>query len=1093
MYFTPELFQTRKDTKNTYTRFHHAYFGAFYDVYSDDDEEFHIPKECEKSLKARADFLKKDISKNPYPIIRDGYENLSETSDSDKLIEQVLGLPDVCFYSKGRRLGLDEILSSLVYDEDIMVQVDSPDYLDISELASDDYSLICAMNNLIENGFYFPDMEWIMHPLFGEVGFPCYLDETRIPKKYLKETETPEKLLMDFVMNPLQIKADDFVLYFKPLEAMSLEEKFNLAFKNDKGDKPLGEQIRNEALRLYFASLMKQIINDFYRHRFQVFFLCGFSPLDHDFGYYSFAYPYRAMGESFEMQAMDYFRPYKDPSTGEYDADIVLDKWAIHASDKRNLKIRFDFVKKFFAEWDKTHPDKYLFMPAHFLRAMGLPYQSYPYARFFDFENGDFDSFYSLFEVVDSPSIKDAGLRPLRICLTQPQYESADFNEKEKRGFFIYPAFSIIENTEIDAPYFGDFSHVEGKLQKAVSGDASVLDDYLVSTLLPPIYIDSSLNLNIKNDLDYIKRRKVGNTYVLVRDFFRNMNQGMDNIRALKEADPDAPIALSSFFLCVVSAIVDESKTNGMKIDKEVVRKLIEEDLSFYVPDLEYPYVFVGRYFFGYSKNKDGKDMVFSKNDKSGLKAISEFIKPKDFSVVIYDQGNLTTISRRMNLKNIDDAIWFFGLPKCSKASLSDDFSKTQAISCKSSFSFVGKKYRKLFLKLPLLLLTLAENCQFVDGYLDDSHMIFDYCSMEYEKIESIVHAYEKNCVHDYYPRSSVYTDANENLMLLTNHGKAWMNEKGILDDNSYSLMNVFYDEKLKMDVAVGRNFYAFGHRSDPSSFKLSESDYSAILQMILHFVKEAATYHKRDMNPSALLVYALGLPSVFVYKLERCGFNDQDGINQLIDLLGFDKCYEKKMSKDSFFMSYLSCYHHERIPLGSSRDSTGLRIMARSEGLCLLNGLSVIESNLFSVENLSESLDLVEGKCRLFAVSILKEIASGAVLMLLFPRYTTLNIEIDDFVLKFNGNNKVSANELYEFREFMNQAFDYLSSEILFAFISELFIGLEDDSSIIDELIADIKKQRGLQIESGRLRALIIIFVVFCIRKTMYWISQMM
>lgn len=1094
MNFTSELFQTRKDMRNTDTKFHHAYFGAFYDVYSDDDVEFHLPKECEKSLKARADFYRNYISKNPYPVIVDGYDTLPESFDGEKVMEQVLGLPDVCFYSKGTRLGLDEILSSLVYDEDILVQVALPSKTDVSLLESDDYSVICAMNDLVANGFYFPDMAFLAHPLYSSAsGFPCYLDEKKIPGKYLKEPETSEKLLMDFVMNPLLVKADDFVRYFKPLDQMSLEEKFNLAFKSDDEKSPMAEQLRNEALRLYFASLMKQIVDDFYRHRFHTFFLCGFSPLDHDFGYYSFSYPYRAMGESFEMQAIDYFRPYKDPDTGEYDADIVLDRWAIHSSDRLELKRRFEFTKKFFAQWDNNHDDKYLFMPALFLRAMGLPYQSYPYARFFDFASGDFDSFYALFEKVDSPSIQDARLRPLCLYRTREQENRFDKEDEEKAGVFVFPDFYRVGDTLEDILYFGDFSHTRGLLKKAISGDASVLNDYLGDMFHPSIYALSFSPLGLDYDQDYVRQKKDGQVYVLFRDFFRNLNDGMDSIRALKEADPNAPLSLAFYFLAVVSAIVENMKENTKKINKDVIRRLVDDDFSFYVPEAEYPYVFVGRNFLGYSKNKDGKDMVFSKDTKSGVKAILQYVKPSGFFFQVDDQGNSVTVAKKIKADSVEDMAWFLGLPKRVNDSLSSNFVKNGKLVYRSDVSIASKKYRKLFWRLPLLLLSLSEECKFVSALEESKISLMDFSSEEYEKVEEFVNSFEEDYVEKCQVKEDIYTEENENLALLTPHGKAWMHEKGLLDNDDYSLMNVFYDEKLKMDVAVGRNFYAYGHRSDFNSFKLSQVDYPAFMQMFYRFGYQALTCKNKDLDKTALLVYALGLPPVFVYKLQFGKEHPVLSMEDIKELLGFERTYESDMNPESFSISYLSCYRHGKIPLGSARDSTQLRILARYEGLYLSGGISVLDSNMFDPVNLARQLKDADKKLDLFSAVIEPYFVHDAVLMLLFPSYTTLNIEMDDFISEFEESQYVTRDELYEFREFMNLSYEELSTKTFLEFITDLFPTEDSSSSSVDQQISKIKEKRGLTIDTKRLKGLVCIFVVFCIRKTLYWISQNM
>ena len=1092
------LFQTEQFENRT-NRFHLVYSGAFYDAYTEDGKKFYMPMECKESLLSRISFYRKYIVNHPYPVFDEfGDDDVIESEKCPgKVLKQVLGLPDVLMENQktGEVLPPDEIISSITFLDDIKIDLRKPEKEDISLLLSADDSLIWAMNDLVKNGFYVPEISMVATSVRLDKTFPCYLDSSLIPVKYLKEKETAEKLLMDFVMNPLQISSADFLHYFKPLDEMTLEEKFRIAFDEDD---PENEAlwIRQKALQDYFGALMKQIVNDFYRKHFSIHHLCGFSPLDHDFGFYSFVYPYFSIGSCFDMVAVDYIKPVLKEN-GDYDAVIDLSDYAIYKKDISRIRHRFDLVKTYLEKAQESDV-RYDFMPATFLKLLGLPYPSYRYARFFDFRSGDVDDFLSLFKVVDMPRLIDAGIKRIDVFSSLMDEENEDCypcnmdSLFERNGIELCPDYASLTCFEENGPFLlSHRANLKGDIQKVMDGNLNVLKDM----------VDFE---ELKDDprAEYLLGHVIGNTCVLMKRVFDSLSQGMDSRMAMKELGPDCPEGFDYFCLKVLFEAVSNHAPDKKKEqqDPQILMDLISRNYTLYIPGLEYPYVHFGRFFLAYSKDSKGQDIVFDEDEMEAIDAIEkEAKKPiRKIHAGCYEFGEMNVFDyvpdRNQKKENL---VSIAGLPGLIRQ-MTLNRSVSKVIPFRKDVSILNKRFYPLIDKVPYLTSIFSYHMSNLPFFLKKKpipeNLYLHYCGPVYHFYDYMETALKDDEVEIFRPVDGYVLDEDGSFPLLIDYEKALVSEAGFHPNDEFSLLNLFHDEKKNLDVAVGRNFYAFGDRNNPDSFYIRKED-KGDLKRIFERCYPLAEALDDDLGTGeyqcTALMYLLGVPLVFQKRLQNKYRAGGVSFEDFEEIFGFDKSVPLTLKEMKEYPSYLNMYRHRRIPLGGEIDSNPLRYEARKQGLYIFGGGGLFFDEKFNPDEFISNPEMMADRERRVGVYIDFDRISGEARSLLLPNDTIFHNEVSSFINLIQKHYDPDSSILFEFRKMMHVFHSKRDATLMKIFFNAMSQYPSCFSALAEEYVQHNAIDSTLNEDSTELTILLEAFLWYALELTYYRISQ--
>ena len=605
--------------------------GGFYTVYTNGDGDFHMAKEDEKSLHARASFYKKFICNDKYPFFNRKYGIDKDVHADNENLIQVLGLPEEVTYEKKgdiiHYLNADEILSRIHFDENIHPKYNRPDKEDSSILETNDPSLISLINHLIENGFYILNPERFMDvSSLSENGYmPLYIDEELIPDWLLKEKETSHKLVMDFVNDPFLITRDVFIEHFAPLDRMSINEKAKLAFdRQNEGITDAGRKEMIIALRRYFLALARKLANDFYNEKFNIRGIFGFTVLDHDFEFIDAYHRYVYLGSRFDMYAQR-IRNITLGEDGNIRQDFEVGPYLLDSKNKKKVGIAFRCVKKYF-----LRHKEYAFLPCVFLRMMGLPYPAFETVKYIDLERIDEKAFVRLFIFDMFVSYTNFGLILTTLSLEGNQISMKDWNtripyymkESASEQTFI-SNFSGFMNIGYNNFLFFHEKSRTGKLNQLFGGETLVYKEAYnnFEDSCNKLHKSFPQSESLKSFLISQDRNGV---LVVIRKYFEYLCSGLDSLEAKREIQKETDVDFTIMHFLINMAFFFILEPTADKFIKRIAdNRLSNPDPlilteTFYDPYLKYPYVIRGRNFTAYG-DKDG-NYYLDEDDKEAIR-----------------------------------------------------------------------------------------------------------------------------------------------------------------------------------------------------------------------------------------------------------------------------------------------------------------------------------------------------------------------------------------------------------------------------------------------------------------------------------------
>jgi hypothetical protein len=627
MEYTPELFKEDKEPSFN-TKYRYELSGAFYDVYSDSDNDYHMAIEDMDSLLERIHFYTHYISILRYPVYTTMYGQRYETASNPEVLYQVLGLPlsVMSRIDKDKNrvpLTCDEILNRIHFENGLYQKEETQNTFTEAVLESTSMPVIEAINYLIANGVFCLNPERALHDpaLESEMFYPIFIDETKLPESFKAVNEDSDKMLMDFADKIYLLNKDDYLRTFKRLDNMTISQKAAIAFGPFK---PLNQAdfVFQMTLRNYFFALIRGLLNDFFFKRYNVKHLFKGSVLDHDLETTNIRTRFAYFGTPFFMTTSDYrvFKKKDDQVTEEF----IPTNYQFSLEEKNRIETAFIGTKAYFLK----HP-QLGFVPSIFLKMMGLPYPAFETARFFDFEHGDSKHFLDLFTFYEGRSFKQSGIVTFfaetngTLFLPETGYNPLFYTKIKlaDEGFFVYNRTTVYEARQ----HFYS-AHYEGKDPKILALFTGDTDTYKkgLDESEKISYETSPLGADFANLRTFISQDDSDGHLATVRKYFDLLNQGYSSKEAESLVSIEPKINVNSFHELIDFAIhylfskdIEHFFSSITNLHDRKIFQLVSEGEEFNDPYLPIPQVYKGRLFLTY-KDKDGS-FYFDSKDQEAL------------------------------------------------------------------------------------------------------------------------------------------------------------------------------------------------------------------------------------------------------------------------------------------------------------------------------------------------------------------------------------------------------------------------------------------------------------------------------------------
>ena len=909
MKFNAELFKTDVIPALD-TPYVKEYSSAFYDVYEDEEGKFHMAEEDKDSFLERVYFYNTFFSKEKYPLYSNEPADVYENQNPEDILSQVLGLPYPVITRKRKDgevyvLPVTEIIDRIHFEKGIYKGhgiFEDGDYLADDFLNGNHYSIIGAMNYLIAHGIFFQNLERIYCPYRDEpFYYPIRVDERKLPKEYLDEKETGDKLFFDFATHPLLINVENYTKTFSRIDSLSFTEKINLAFLPlEEVANPVERELRI-SLRRYFFAICRDLIRKYYKEEFNKTFLYK-TVLDHDFEIRNTNFGDFYIGPVFNMAQAKIYAVHKE--NGEYSGETVVSPYFCFEEDKKKLKLAFEGVKRYF----DNHKDL-CYLPQLFIKLMGLPYPAYEQLKFFDFRRGNVNQFLAL--LYEEPRHLDYLLNGgLMLPLLVPGGVLVPY-EKCKSAVPFYHNLEL-HNVFMNEPAFFSECYVEdfvfffskgGTIYSFLQGDKKKCD--------------CTFAINKQEDtpiFELLKSSPVENgCYKIIHDFYMTVNEGYSAIEAANMIGIDEVMEPSVFVMTMVYMLFNELVDTAFK--------KIENKTSNVTPYNLFPAVLLVdegktdirlyQLHRNFITSFEQKRLFFFADDQKYVENVLKLGK----HLAYYDEAALSSGFYGDNTHYVDlyredlpDSL--VGVPLLSynplyteKTSLFDDEKLLSLL-----LEIPEVQYEYLFRKsLQNGIYLLGEDDMPRPFYIADKTLVPEKIrTMIDEEVVSISYFgkvdTETCSFNDFFTKRDFHTlylstfmgkfvegvltpkkeEMYQSVFLLRYSGslqKAWFD---YLSGKTDSVFFGYYKTKTKegkdIYVAPGISFSAFSYSDDISSFFFPKSDLPYMVQVIQKMVDYSSTTLQRTKPEIA--VYSSGIPAMFYTKLLKM-INRQEKINE--------------------------------------------------------------------------------------------------------------------------------------------------------------------------------------------------------------------
>ena len=904
MKFSAELF--KNDEYPSYdTKYITEYNGAFYDAYLDENGQFHMAKEDRASLLGRVHCYNEYLSKGRYPVYLESSADLYENQKPEDIVAQVLGLPMSLMTKQTKNgetymLPVTEIIDRIHFEDGLYRGYGTLDG-DIRDdfLLGNHFSLIGAINYLIENGIFFQNLERIYYPYRDEPSYyPIYVDENKIPRKYLEDVETGEKLFFDFFSHPLMTTKENYLATFATIDRMSFSEKIVFAFE-ELDDRDFMKKELQVSLRNYFFAICRALINEFYQREWGRTILDK-TVIDTDFAISNTVFSDFYIGPVFTMVKTKIDVVQKD--NDGYIRNSVCSPYMCFKDDKKKMKLAFEGVKRYFS----VHP-KLCYLPMLFIKLMGLPYPAYEKMKYFDFERGNANQFLKL--LYDDPlqyqsPVNSGVLLPLYtpggILLPHDKCQSYlpfYHNHFMSDVFYSEPAF-------FSEKYAEDYLCFHGKTKEVLSFFEGNKDLY-----------DYIFAMNEKEDTNIfytIHQDKVENgNYKLIHDFFSYMNDGYTAVEAASMLSIDSKTDSHFFAMSMVYLFyaryfnkADKKIFDTSLLDScyKLPAKLMlcnDENNNTKIIELNRNFITIF---------EDGQRKPFV-SDKKEIDAIAKFYDAYNFRMdnqsSSYTESGMT---RYIQLPYDYSAHDFISYAMHDGWGYSDEVNPLDDKELYDSISDIPEiQYESAFRKslqygiylygedeTPRALALLKKNLlpKNVSYMISEEFLSILYFGSQFEDNSGLKKTLTKSLFKRYYdnifsyqycnvPKMTLVEDLSEAYLYVYSgyFQKAWYE---YLSGKCDSAFFGYYKSKDKAGrdiyIAPGYVFSAFSYQDEFDSFALSTKDIPMLIKVIKNAVELSLTSH--SMHKTAIATFQSGLPYIFFVRLAKM-INRKEEINE--------------------------------------------------------------------------------------------------------------------------------------------------------------------------------------------------------------------
>lgn len=579
------------------------YFETFfYDVYTKYDEKAKINRyfmalSDKESLLARLNFYKKYISEIEYPIIDKQGRPEFVAGNSLLVMQQVLSLPEECFIlnNKGDLLSPDEVVERITFTKELDTTVDKSSF---DDYLTSNLFYKKLINHLITKGFYFLDLETLSFSFrFPKFYTPFIIDEEKFFKKYKKPTG--ERIYISFG-SIANIKPSDYLKYYKPIDSMSIKEQITFASEIKENDEELDYEVKDGILDYYYCILRKECREYFNCHDNKENRSLPYSVLDYESGNHFAKFNYYAFGTHFSLPATK-TRIFKKEGDKVIE-EIKPSDFKLLSSDIDRLEFTYNAVKNYLL----LHPE-FSFMPQHFIKLLGLPYEALNLVRNFNFKDGEFSDFIKLIPILDVKG-------------------KVNYNLVDNEGL-------VVDNNDVEL----------NNILNNLSNNSLYIYNYDKDT-----FFDENIIFGKTNNKNFIKFI----TTILKENTKEKYGFEITNLRKKLLQNHKGKIKSNKtiYNFAIEIANNDTSLFNGFDFDdsfddndikeKELIDYLIkikdkgfsfnaynflEKDEIIFNDFLPLPFIHLGNNFIGYSKKENG-EIFFDEESKNSIKEFMEII-----------------------------------------------------------------------------------------------------------------------------------------------------------------------------------------------------------------------------------------------------------------------------------------------------------------------------------------------------------------------------------------------------------------------------------------------------------------------------------
>ena len=1077
MEYTADTFVTHSQ-KSVATRYPTVLKGAFYYVYTDEKGGYHMAKEDEASLKARIRFYQDFISKSKYPVYSKRVGLTDGSLQNNEVLSQVLGLPSEMTVTKkeGRTVPLtaQEILDSISFEDGLFPGYSYIDQLNDQILLTDHDSVVGCINYLIEHGIFLQNPERVLGSMPNEENYyPFYVEEDLIPASLLQEKETADKLIMDFVDDPFTITKDVYLSLYKPLDNMTLTQKAALAFSGER----LDDYSENDphvplilALRNYFFALAKDLMNEFYRKYYHIRGLFGFTVLDHDFEGLGFQNRFLYQGIHQEMYALSYRQFSWNEKTKQTEEKFVPQDYTFDSDRKKSIATAFHAVKAFF----KRKPE-FGYVPSVFLRLMGLPYPALEKVKYFDFEEGDSDSFLALLPFKKNIAYSHYGLMLTLIDNSGNQYSYRNWQSDlpfflrhhEAKGVFFSDLYIFSE--EPDNNYLFYQEKPDPILDPLFQGNVSVFHEAIEKRESSSFsFGNSSLTTKFSNFLIHFEKDGV---LVPVKKLFDYLRQGYSSDEAydaLMQEDKNLNPSLLADLLQIgaeyLLAAPAKSACDALfRAPQSRIVDLLQEGEVFYDPTLPLPYVHKGRRFIGYSKTLDSP-MYFDSKDKDAIRKMVELYGLFDcenpsstYPIALSIFGRELSYDVPFGISG--GYLEFMGLPKGREEELYDPvFEKDISLLYREDHQELLRKDESLMRMKVFaegirrgLLLTQKTGSAFIfplpyslpqtyQYYLSDDYLRYYLACCALSSHEDLTNSRAVNAPYRKlsemgkvsfrkYFRDPLFGKAPQEYddpVFTDNYAKIVQSfadsflhavygsivQEG--EDLPHHFVGYYYDKKKQCYVAPGTIFTAYSKSKDLRAFTLPEKDFPLLLQALEVCKREYASIKSPALR-ARLIVSGLGLPDIFDVRMVNYLLEDQDNTGEEIrDLLPFGDVGEQEESKFTITASFAL----KSGTFSYLYSSTRVYHLALASGFYMSPDAALMMEDFLTPSDLIKDLDKTMNQLDDSVAAVVSQEPKEEIKEVLLPNEVTYSYYVDNFIKAYSQMTNLLPNVLFLTRE---------------------------------------------------------------------------